>query len=191
MGRPVGRIGFSPQPKRPTAPAAAIVRASAFWDQRKNLNYFQTSREAVHFHFPGLTSILDLGGGNSRFLCWFPTTRLRVAADIKQSSNLYTDEPAIDYIVTDGTLDQFDGGEFDIVTAFQTIEHCALSGDEILHIARRGIVVSYPYKWNKPQSPRHHNLDETWFKARMGRDPDHEYIVSDLGMRRNVTVFLK
>jgi len=162
-----------------------VSDARAYWAKRRNHQYFKKAALVVKDRWPSFQSILDVGGGNSRFLDRFEGQK--AVADINPKSNLYkVDE--VEFYVTDGTLRQFDEDSFDVVVCLQTIEHDMPEPADMVRVAKMGVVVSYPYRW-KVGTACHQGKDRQWVERKMGCEAVAHFVVMDNGLGRGLAVF--
>jgi SAM-dependent methyltransferase len=115
-----------------------------YWENRKNLQYYQTVVELARKYAPGATQAIDIGSNITQVihrLTWIPR---RIALDIEEIP------PASDVEAIRADFLKYDPGTiFDLVLCLQVLEHLEDPEPFAQKLLRTGrtLILALPYRW--------------------------------------------
>jgi hypothetical protein len=153
--------------------------AADYWEERKNILYYQVVRILVDDIGQGAASIIDVGSAGCPYVDWFPSIPIRSSIDLRRP---YVASGVRSF--TGDFLDWEPDRRYDVVTCLQVLEHvpnAASFAQKLLSIGNT-VVVSVPYKWPEghTKSHVHDPVDETKMRDWFGREPNFSYICTEL-----------
>ena len=150
-----------------------------YWDRRKDILYYQIVRVLASKIGVDANSILDVGSSGCPYLDWFDWIPNKTSLDINtpyQSNDVTSYQT--DFLTWD--KDQ----HYDVVLCLQVLEHIedAKAFAQKLLSVGEVLIVSVPYKWpaNKSDEHIHDPVDREKMKSWFGRDPNYEYICTEI-----------
>jgi len=136
-------------------------------------NITDTVEGIIHHSFPEAATYFHAYGSGSRLLERFGGTR--VVADVaeRMQSLVFDPQEGISQTVCDPTLGIAPSGSFDVVILVIDPTRGFPRPDDLLRVARMGVVVAYPYLWTKSPSvkPSLVGADEDWLLHQFGKRP--------------------
>lgn len=153
--------------------------ANTYWEERKNVLYYQVVRVLVDGLSKGAKSIIDVGSAGCPYLDWFPAIPVKTSIDLKRPY----EAPGVKSFTGDFLSWEVDQ-RYDIATCLQVMEHVPpveRFAQKLLSLADI-VVVSVPYKWEKGRTKSHvHDpVDEEKLFSWFGRRPNFEYVVREV-----------
>jgi hypothetical protein len=160
-------------------PNRKLSDSELYWQERKDMVYYQVVRMLVSQLAGGGASLLDVGSGNCPYLGWFPRVPERISLDLRKPY----EAPGITSVRTDFLAWQ-PGRKFDVTSCLQVLEHVPDAGafaQKLLEVSRT-LIVSVPYKWPHGQTRTHiHDpVDEAKMLAWFGREPNYSYLCREV-----------
>jgi len=172
------------QPSPPAASCEAgapsgAASANQYWEERKDILYYQVVRTITGHISKRAKSIIDVGSAGCPYLDWFGHIPQRTSIDLTRP---YEAEGVSSY--TGDFLKWKADRHYDIVTCLQVLEHvpdAAAFAQKLLSLGKV-VVVSVPYKWpaGKTKSHVHDPVDEGKLLSWFGRRPNFEYICREV-----------
>lgn len=161
------------------SPPISSTSANAYWEERKDILYYQVVRTLTSHIGRKAESIIDVGSAGCPYLDWYDHIPNRTSVDLKAP---YKAEGISSY--TSDFLEWQPDRKYDIVTCLQVLEHVPHATEFAQKLLSLGhvVVVSLPYRWphGKTKSHIHDPVDRdkilTWF----GRKPNFEYICREV-----------
>ncbi len=162
----------------PPAPPARAPAAAGYWDERRDMIYYDYVRAMVGRLAAGVSSMIDVGSNETSLAEEFGWIPERFALDLETvyaSANVQG--------ITADFLTFEPGRRYDFATCFQVLEHVPEAGDfaqKLLAVADR-VLISVPYRWPETRHPEHvHDpVTEEKLDGWFGRAPDYRLIVRE------------
>ncbi len=156
-----------------------LSAADQYWEERKDLVYYQIVRMLVADLSTGARTMLDVGSGNCPYLDWFPGVPERTSLDLRRPYDGAGVTP-----VKANFLEWQPGRKFDLVSCLQVLEHIPDArgfAQKLLEVSKV-LVVSVPYKWplGHTKSHVHDPVDEAKLLAWFGREPNYSYLCREV-----------
>ena len=167
--------------KKIEAPKKAAPAASArqgYWEQRRDLVYYDYVRTMVGRLGARAGSLIDVGSHKTSLaeeFAWIPerfTLDLREPYSSERVQGIQADFLAFE-----------PGRRYDLATCFQVLEHVPEAeafAKKLLAVSDR-VLVSVPYRWPAGHNPSHvHDpVDGAKLAAWFGREPDYKILVQE------------
>ena len=151
----------------------------SYWASRKDILYYEVVRILTASIGAKAASIIDVGSASCPYLDWFEWIDQKVSLDL---NNPYEADgiQAIkhDFLSWEAPL------KYDVVLCLQVLEHVPDAERFAKKLLETGktLIVSVPYNWDETKTDEHiHDpVDKTKMKTWFGRDPNFEYICSEV-----------
>jgi hypothetical protein len=153
--------------------------ANRYWEDRKDILYYQVARVLTSHLSKKAGSIIDIGSAGCPYLDWFDHIPKRTSLDLKRPYNAN----GVTSVTSDFLTWEPDQA-YDVVTCFQVLEHvpdAEAFAQKLLHIGGI-VVVSVPYKWEKGRTKSHVQdpVDEEKMLSWFHRKPNFEYVCREV-----------
>ena len=153
--------------------------SNQYWEERKDILYYQVARVLVERIGKKARSIIDVGSAGCPYVDWFDFIPHRASVDLKRPY----EAPGVHSFTGDFLAWEPDR-HYDIVTCMQVLEHVPPAREFAQKLLSIGnvVVVSVPYKWpkGKTKSHVHDPVDEAKMLDWFGREPNFSYICTEV-----------
>jgi hypothetical protein len=176
-------------PKTPTSTAPSS-KAASYWEKRKDSIYLHAARQICLKYAPSPAGVLDVGSNRTPTLEWHRETALRlVSLDLRRPY----EAAGVESVISDFIAYQIDE-PYDLVTCFQVLEHVPNPAPfaRKLLVSGKTCIVSVPFKWKAGKNKEHiHDpVDAEKMLHWFGREPDYQYLATELNkVRRLIQVY--